>query len=421
MIAPGNQKEPDPLSDRTDFPGWSRRLAAIWVAVVLAMTVLPAAWEEQPFGLTKVIGPQGELNCLRDFTSHLRFGRLFWTGALHTDEVTSVYTPAAHARLLDNVPPPVAGALPFAYSPTFLWLLAPFTLLPDRASYILWTALSLAALTSVVCRRNDLLLTGCLFFFGPVAHSSLFQGQTAVFSVAAIWWLQRVSASSSRRWMSALILWALSAKPPLAITAGAALLLTGRSLEVCSSLCLVLVTTALLHPWLGPTWIGDYVHMLQNYNIEQAAPLFAWSLYPSYMSNLRAVLFFSQLGDALAAQISSFCWILSLLVIAGVSRGRRSSPAEVWSMLILALLLFSPHLNITEELHLFLVAVAAPQLAALLSGVVVFWLNLPLYLGPDWAWPWAAFAGKSLLLASIIARGPWSQPRLSTGRSDLPG
>ena len=52
--------------------------------------------------------------------------------------------------------------------------------------------------------------------------------------------------------------------------------------------------------------------MISNYNVEEADPTFAWCLAPTYMSNLRAVLFDAGMGDALASRISSLAWLVAL-------------------------------------------------------------------------------------------------------------
>jgi pheromone shutdown protein TraB len=160
----------------------------------------------------------------------------------------------------------------------------------------------------------------------------------------------------------ALVLWALTAKPPLAITAAAALLATGRWRSVLIALGLTCVSTIALWPILGDGWAGDYLQLIANYDLQTADIAYVWSLKPSTMSNLRGVLHgLPGIGDHAACQIASVFWLAALAAV--VAATRRLGSASVWALAVLAYLLFCPHVSFTENIHLAIVvaAVASAQ------------------------------------------------------------
>src|SRR5262249_19189458 len=153
---------------------------------------------------------------------------------------------------------------------------------------------------------------GVLSFLSPIAVWAMYHGQTAILSAAGLLLLFHPEQAPRRPWLSVLVLWALTAKPPLAITAGAVLLARGDVRTVVGAVILTAATPLCLQPLLGPHWVGDYLTLIGHYNVEEADPAFAWCLAPTYMSNLRAVLFGAGMDDALASRISTLAWIGSL-------------------------------------------------------------------------------------------------------------
>jgi hypothetical protein len=117
--------------------------------------------------------------------------------------------------------------------PPLAWLVAPFTLLPLQAGFLVWTLLSLAALTAawwLVCpgkglARVTLLLTALALW--PM-HYMFWLGQTTALSIALlalVWWfLER------ERWApaGAVMALALFIKPQLLLLLPVALLVSGR-------------------------------------------------------------------------------------------------------------------------------------------------------------------------------------------------
>jgi hypothetical protein len=207
------------------------------------------------------------------------------------------------------------------------------------------------------------------------------------------------------------------AKPPLAVTAGAALLATRRWRPVAFALVLTLVTTGALTPWLGLAWPEDYLQLITRYDHERADQTFAWSLQPGYMSNLRVILFlYLGVSDPVASQLSSGLWGFALggILLAGLRFGCASS--RVWAWALLAFLLLCPHVNQTEDLHLYLLPALArvrPREAdwrgwLLLSGVLlVVWLSPGRSFVTGWPGPVPAFAGKLVLVGLTLA---WPGP-----------
>ncbi|MFO0927475.1 MAG: glycosyltransferase 87 family protein [Gemmataceae bacterium] len=383
------------------FPGdnWPKGLRiALWtiVLVVVAVPVVVRALADPHFGLN-LADEQPQLN--RDFPAHFRFARAVVLEGLATrtaGEAGSVYTAAAHESVLQswtghaNTP-----ALPFAYSPTMLWLLLPLMPLPVPWAYAVWTAASLAAWVWAAQRAQLSLLPSLAALLSPLALWAVALGQTALLTLAGLVFLA-TSEPRSRRgvWSAGLVLWALTAKPPLAVTAAAALLASGQTGVVLRAGLLTLVSTVAAWPWLGPNWVSDYVYLVTHYTVDQADPAFAWILQPAYMSNLRATLvLYLGTADATAARVSTLAWAASLLALVGMAVWRRWEIGRVWATAVLAYLLLSPHVNSTEDLHLLLLgwpAVAVvpgwPAVSPAVPAAVV-WLspgNAPVQ---GWRWP----------------------------------
>ena len=320
-----------------------------------------------------------------DFVSHFSFAKAFWGRG-------GGYGVEDHLRMTEGfVGHRLPRALPFGYSPTMLWLLGPLCLLPTLWAFAAWTLLSLAAVWGAT--RHDRSLMVPAVFVTPVAVGCWWLGQTAVLTTAALLALQRWDAAARSRPLeprevvvSALVVWALSAKPPLAVAAATALLAGRRIGVVAAAAGAAAVSTALLLPWLGKTGIADYLFMLSHYDRETAPAAFAWSLYPETMGNVRALLNVTfGVGDAAASRWSTVLWLLASTGIA-VAGARRAMAAEArWALAGLAYLLFCPHVSWTEELALGVALAALPALtevhartrAAVAAYVLVMLFLLP--------------------------------------------
>lgn len=360
-----------------------------WVALLLTILVCRAVWpafEQQPFGIE--VSPSGHVT-IRDLPAHLTFARTFWTTGID-------YRVASHLRATDKwAGRPVDRALPFGYSPTMLLVLGPFCLLPSPWGYVTWSLLTAAAAWWLTRRGRSLLWVTPLVLLSPLGLACFLLGQTAFLAAAAIVWLmiaprqiqgQASRSSGWRRTLSAAtLLWLLTAKPPLALAAGTALLAQRRWRPVVGGVALTAATTLALTPLLGWNWPAQYVQMISSYHREAADAAFAWSLRPDHMSNLRSLLWYSGLvGDALAVRLATLVWLATLagLGVWGL-RGRVDGPA-IWPLAVLSFLLFCPHVSSTEDLLLVVVVAALvpprdggwgrPQALIAALALLVVWL-----------------------------------------------
>jgi hypothetical protein len=197
---------------------------------------------------------------------------------------------------------------------------------------------------------------------------------------------RRVWSLNAREWAAVGALWALGARPPLALTAAVALLACGWWRVVVAAAGLTVATTLLLQPWLGSAWLGDWLAMLFGYHRGGEAA-FAWSFVPERMSTLRAVLAVDfGIGDALASWISTGAWIAALgwLGLRARYGFAAAQQPRVWAWALLSYLSFCPHVTATEVLQvsvpLTLLAGARPP-AGLTRGAAIGLLALP-YLSP---------------------------------------
>jgi len=362
---------------------------------------------EWRFGVT-VAG--GELK-IHDFASHLTFAKTFWRGE-------GGYAVEDHLRVTERL----AGrrlpyALPFGYSPTMLLVLGPLCPLPTGLGYLAWTLLGLGAVLWTARRYPSVAVP--MVFISPVALGCWGLGQTAALTTAAFLYLMHWDATSDARRNSVrvvAVVCLLTAKPPLAIVAVTALLASRRLAIVVVALALSLVATALLLPFLGKTSLVAYLSLATHYDLQTAAPAFAWSLRPDSMANLRALLHVTfGVGDAGASRLSSVLWLLASGSIV-VAAARRAIATEVrWSLAVLAYLLFCPHVSWTEVLHLAVIVAALGAVAGpasirgtgiALALAIVFLFPLPAFGAARVA---AGFSATVLVAAMVMAlawRGP---------------
>ncbi len=328
------------------------------IFVGIALGIIASVLRTEPFG---IVVEGGQPAHIMDFASIRGFACAVWRGDLASEGGGSVYTLAASmkaTRLWTNLRSRVA--MPFAYSPTMLWVLAPFCLLPPRCAFALWSLAGVVGGSWMIARAR-VHWTALLTLVAPLTFFGLALGQTALLTTTALFFLMGAHAGGggvARRgpWGEAAVLWLLTAKPPLAVTGGAALLAVGRPRSVALAAGLTLVSTLALTPWLGDGWARDYLRLVGAYDRAGLPAAFAWSIVPQTMSNLRAALHPDLgVGDDVAALVSSAVWIaaLGVVVLAG---WRRSLPAWLtWSLSVMAFLLFCPHVSSTEDIALFCV------------------------------------------------------------------
>jgi hypothetical protein len=381
-------------------------MLAVYAAITAAAT--GAALNMEPFG---VLVRDGRVDGLQDFASHRGFACAVWSGDAAKAGGTSAYTLPAHLEATERwsgISPRIA--LPFGYSPTMTWILGPLCLLPTRAAFVAWIAAGLVctAAAALWSRTHWWTLVALL---NPVTIYAIVLGQTAILSTAAFLYLIAADrAADAASWGTVVVLWLLTAKPPLAVTAAVALLVRGRWRPVALAVGLTAVSTLLVWPWLGAGWVHDYLAMLRDYDRVHLPAAFAWSIVPESMSNLRAFLS-ADLGvpDDVAASVANVLWIASLVALLVAGRWRELDGGLVWSLALLAYLLLCPHVSATEDLTLVCVLVALerrlPVALALVALALVFGgLHLSPALGiAAHRRPSLLFFAKVALLGVVVA------------------
>ncbi len=335
-------------------------LYLILVGYVVGVVIVPALREET-FGYT--YDPDSDSYRFRDFAGILVMAKALWSGKAGYDldshlAVTRAWTGRD-----------MAAAMPFPYAPTMLYLLGPFCPLPLAWAFAAWSVFNLAVVGYLLSRPDCPRVLGPIVFLTPTAVSCFTLGQSALLAAAALTYLgratfRRPTERGTNVWVMALVLWALTARPQLAITAGAALLALRHWRPVLIAVALTLVTTAALTPLLGTRWVGDYFTLVSHYDTTTAPPAFAWALVPSHMNNLRALLTMEcGVRDDWSSKISVGVWLTSLAVVLATAWLRRVPAAVVWGSCILLQLLLCPHVNTYELVLLYPVLVFLPHVA----------------------------------------------------------
>jgi hypothetical protein len=405
-----------PFKRRDGQASRRRRLPGSWPRLNLPVVapLLGSVLREKDFGIAFDRGGAGWSS---DFAAHLTFAKAFWKGE-------AGYDVQSHLRVTgERFGQLVEHALPFGYSPTMLWVLGPLCLASPAWAFILWTLLGVAAVWWMTRPQWAPWIAAAVF--SPAAIACFTGGQTSFLTAAGLLFLMlrdldrdaaSTKASSLRSaWPDAIVLWALTAKPPLALTAGVALVAERRWRTVALALGLSVLTSAALMPLLGTAWGHDYVHLMTHYDLESADPAFVWSLKPQTMGNLRALLHVTVgLGDGLASRCSSGVWGLSILGVVAIGWQRRLAPEAVWGFAVLAYLLFCPHVTATEELHLVVVLALIAHASRIVPGAVrwpaVALVLAVLYLAPGFGYQGAlgipsAFLAKALLVGLVLGVG----------------
>lgn len=325
----------------------------MYAALVAALVLVPAIRTQGPFGIES--GP--DRLYILDFASHFNFVKEAWTGEL--PEGMSAYSVENHLRVTSRWHgQDTQVALPFGYSPTMLWVLAPLVPFSHSVAFVLFNVVGLGAVWWQTRPRRYRAGWGLVTFFSPLGFACFLLGQTAVLTGAGLLLLFERSreafrkVASSRTFTAAVLLWALSAKPPLALTAGAVLVGLRAWRPVVVALALTAVTTAAAYPLMGPGWAADYVEMIRTYNLVDAAPAYAFSFAPHHMANLRGVLTMDfGVADDVATRVSSLLWLVGLAALAAVGPRLRLTSGGSWSAGVLLFLLFCPHVSSMEVLQ----------------------------------------------------------------------
>ena len=294
-----------------------------------------------------------------DFPFHFNFVKMAWQRRTTVPLGSSIYSVENHLLVTFEWAhkKEIYGSLHFGYSPTMLWVLAPLLPFSHAMAYFLFNSAGLLAIFWMTRPSRSRWGLGLAPFYSSIAKGCFILGQTALVTGAGLLFVAEKSGEKSRAtWRGAAIpgaaLWALSAKPPIALTAAAVLvgLREWRTLIVAGGM--TIVSTLAITPLLGPHWVRDYLRLLQSYDLVHASPLFSWAIRPEYMANLRAILNVDAgLPDNIASSASALVWFLTLAYTAIAGLRSRATGAALWAMGIFSYLLFCPHVTPTEELQ----------------------------------------------------------------------
>ena len=253
------------------------------------------------------------------------------------------------------------NAHPFGYSPTMLWVLAPLIYFSHIMAFCIFNIAGLFSVWWTTHPARCRLGVGLLAFFSPLALSCFILGQTALLTGAGLLFIAEKTREGNRAdgWripiLAGIALWALTAKPPFALTAGAVLVGLRQWRPLFVAVILTVFSTLAITPLLGPNWIHDYLHIIGSFDRISADSAFAWTHHPSQMANLRGILSIDfGVADDVASRISNIMWFIALLCIAAVGNRPRFTEGVIWPVGILSYLLLCSHVSFTEELQLVL-------------------------------------------------------------------
>lgn len=109
-------------------------LLLTWTVVVVLM---PPYNSRPPFGI--YLRDNGIM--IVDFPSYFNFVKAVWSGSAASGRTGSVYSIAHHLKISsDWSGQDISQVLPFGYSPTMLWVLAPLVTLTHASAYCLLTS-----------------------------------------------------------------------------------------------------------------------------------------------------------------------------------------------------------------------------------------------------------------------------------------
>jgi hypothetical protein len=402
------------------------RCAALALVIVSAAALVGMIQQTQPglpFGVFYV--PEKNAWSAQDFSSHFQFSRHLWL-----NDLTHPYTVAGHNAMMSAwIGRPIEGALPYGYTPTFALVLLPLLPLPPVTAYGLWVLLPALMMCFLIWKwagASDpaLRLWAVLFLvagFSATFIRSAQLGQTAIWSALMLLALFFRKKNPARPLPSDLLtgflLFLLSAKPPLAVTASLALWWSGERRPIGYALGLTALWIALVTLWLGVGWIPDYVTLLSHYNLNDAPSALATSLEPNRMSNLRNFLYgFNDWNDSLCARVSGLAWLLGCAFGAVLFWKKRLAVPTALALSLAIYEAFCPHLTYTEDLLttgiIGFLALSSPwRISRLVLALGLFWI---LNAGPGKLLLETPLGAQSVFLLKLgllaaVAQAAWKQ------------
>lgn len=391
----------------------------IWMLLVFLIynnVLSPALKQEKSFGISY----NNSVATIIDFPSQFNFAKEVWLSKTERNSASSVYSVENHLNVTNKwAGINVNHSLSFGYSPTMLWLLAPLVLLSHATAFCIFNLLGLLGIWWQTRPLRSRLGAGLLSHFSLLAYTCFQLGQTALLSGIGLLYVaektrndQEIGRHLKSAFYTGTVLWCLTAKPPLAITAGAVLLALRKWQPVLFALILTAIMTLVISPLLGENWIYDYLTLLSTHNFAEADKAFAFSHFPPGMANLRAILNVDfKVFDNIASRISAIAWLCSLVWLMTAGARLYLQQAAYSALGILFYLLFCPHVSSTEELQLVLLIplcvpamkeklnkreltlfVLIPLLPFMSPAVGPFFLNVR----------WGLFAAKLFLVFFVV-------------------
>jgi hypothetical protein len=331
----------------------------LWVALVFEIgSFLISVARNPSYGIFFEPGKNVEVWRIRDFSFLFNFAQRAWLRETTVTSGSSIYSLRNHLKVTsDWAGTDVPGSLQFGYSPTMLWLLVPLVPFSNATAYLIFNIAGLFAIFWMTRPRWCRWGIGLLPFFSEVARYCFVLGQTAFATGAALLFVGEKTLHGDRQgWRHHLsggtVLWALTAKPPIALSAAAVLIGLRRWRTLLIAALLTVISTLLLWPLMGAHWLTDYIHLLGTYNTKDAGPAFVMAVVPAIMTSLRAILSVDiGLRDDISSLISLIVWLSALgyIILAGLRF--RLPAAALWAMSIFSYLLFCPHVTPTDEIQ----------------------------------------------------------------------
>lgn len=334
-------------------------------AVVINKSLLPAL----SGGPKYFVSYTPEKLIVHDFGSHLNFAKKAWFNQTTVKTGSSIYSLENHLKVTSEW----AGlklhhALPFGYSPTMLWILAPLVCFSQAIAFCIFNLAGLFCVWWVTRPARCHLSIGIFPFFSLLSLYCFAVGQTSLLTGAGLLFIAEKTQSGNRtnNWyipvLAGLVLWALTAKPPLALTAAAVLIGLRQFRPLVGAVIITFLATLLITPVLGTNWPLDYTQMIFSYDRINADPAYTFSLVPHEMANLRGILYNDfGIADNVASRISNYIWIILLLGIALYGSRSKLKDQTIWAIGILSYLLFCSHVSETEELQIVLLIALCVQ------------------------------------------------------------
>ena len=364
--------------------------AIFWMVLIFSIArivLVPEFISHRPFGIYIT------QHKIHDFSSIFNFVKCTWLQD-HNTKKASVYSVESHLRFTEAwAGTRVDRALPFGYSPTMIWLLAPFVFFSHTTTYCMFVVFSLVAVWWLAHPIRCRIGIGLIPYFSNIATIGFILGQTAALTGFGLLYIREKTKGEGTNeefktiLLASVVLWALTAKPPLAISAFAALIALRQWRLVGYSILLIATSTVIISPLLGDGWWLDYIRMITNYDKVNASSYFAWSLHPEMMATLRGFLSVDvHVADDIASKISSVAWILVLSVIAILGPHTKLTNGGIWSLGLLSYLAFCPHVSATEEIQLTLLIPLCvsldKKLLSLKDVIILFTVSIACFTSP---------------------------------------